>query len=72
MAETWQEKRKQKLINKFGSEQAYKEYFREMQKKSRTTYHGTGGTQKLPKERRIEIARNAGNARWKKKNEKAN
>lgn len=35
--------RKQDLIKKFGSEEKVSEYYRELQKKSRLNYSGTGG-----------------------------
>lgn len=42
-------KRRQTLIAKFGSEEALKEHYREMQRKSREKYKGTGGFAHLKK-----------------------
>ena len=42
-------KRKQTLIAKFGSEEKLKEHYREMQRKSREKYKGTGGFAYLKK-----------------------
>ena len=42
-------KRKQTLIAKYGSEEALREHYREMQRKSREKYKGTGGFAYLAK-----------------------
>lgn len=42
-------KRKQTLIEKYGSEEAVREHYREMQRKSRETYKGNGGFAYLKK-----------------------
>lgn len=55
---------KKSLIKKFGSEEKVSEYYREMQKKSRLNYSGTGGFHKLSKEDRIKAAKRGADARW--------
>lgn len=42
-------KRRETLLKKFGSEEALKEHYREMQRKSREKYKGTGGFAYLKK-----------------------
>ena len=42
-------KRRQTLIAKYGSEEAVREHYREMQRKSREKYRGTGGFAYLKK-----------------------
>lgn len=51
------QKRRQTLLNKYGSEQALKQHYRDMQKKSRENYNGTGGLLSMTPERRKEISR---------------
>ena len=65
MAElTPQQKRRQTLLDKYGSEEALKEHYRQMQIESRKTYKGTGGLHKASKERRQEISRMGNKAKW--------
>lgn len=40
---------KAQLLKKYGSEEAVSEYYRELQKKSRENYKGTGGIHALQK-----------------------
>lgn len=54
---------KKNLIDKFGSEEAVSEHYREMQKKSRLNYKGTGGFAHLKNhdpEKLKEISRKGG------------
>lgn len=58
--------KKADLIKKYGSEEAVSEYYRELQKKSRENYKGTGGFASLAKtdpEKLSEISRKAANKR---------
>lgn len=58
--------KKQDLIDKYGSPEKVSEYYRELQKKSRENYKGTGGFASLAKtdpEKLSEISRKAANKR---------
>lgn len=55
-----------------GTPEERSEYYRQLQKKSRINYKGTGGFRGLMKknpERQKEIARMGGRARWQSKNQ---
>lgn len=59
------EKRWQTLIEKHGSEEAVREFFRAAQKKSRENYKGTGGFKGMSEEKAREIRSLGGQNRWK-------
>lgn len=57
-------KRRETLIKKFGSEEKLTEYYRELQKKSRKNYKGTGGFAGMDKEKARKIQSMGGKKRW--------
>lgn len=65
------QKRRTTLLKTYGSEEGLRQHYRDMQKKSRENYNGTGGLLSMTPERRKEISR-MGNDKQRREREAKN